>query len=171
MSTFHISHFSFARSIAGSDVEEQDLSLDEPYHILFGRQPSSSSRQGSLSIHPMGAGNPSVSSEQINPATDNADVGTDQIRNRLTRAHGILMIIAWPIMAVTAIFFAAWMRPALPNGEWFQMHRAFMLGSLFVGALGFILIFAAQYRTNGLINFSGNVRAVLDTGFGCDGNY
>ena len=40
------------------------------------------------------------------------------------------MIIAWPLLAVTAIFFAAWMRPALPNGEWFQVHRAVMLGSL-----------------------------------------
>ena len=40
---------------------------------------------------------------------------------RLVRAHGILMIIAWPVLAVTAIFFAAWMKPALPNGEWFQV--------------------------------------------------
>ena len=34
---------------------------------------------------------------------------------------GILMIISWPVLVVAAIFFAAWMKPALPNGEWFQV--------------------------------------------------
>ena len=42
-------------------------------------------------------------------------------RPNLIRTHGILMIIAWPLLAVTAIFFALFMRPALPNGEWFQV--------------------------------------------------
>ena len=32
------------------------------------------------------------------------------------------MLIAWPLLAFTAIFFAAWMKPALPNGEWFQVR-------------------------------------------------
>lgn len=40
----------------------------------------------------------------------------------LLRFHGILMIIAWPLLAVCGIFFASWMRPALPNGQWFQVH-------------------------------------------------
>ncbi len=100
----------------------------------------------------------------INPAEDMIAVGGTPLstRDRLTRAHGILMLIAWPVLGVIAIFFAAWMRPALPNGEWFQVHRAFMLGSLFVGAAGFFLIFVAQYdnpETPGLINLgSGAVR-------------
>ena len=71
------------------------------------------------------------------------------------------MIIAWPLLAVTAIFFAAWMRPALPNGEWFQVHRAVMLGSLFIGAVGFLLIFVGSRDnpTPGLITLGGtNVR-------------
>lgn len=34
---------------------------------------------------------------------------------------GILMILAWPLLVVSAIFFALWMKPALPNGEWFQV--------------------------------------------------
>ena len=41
----------------------------------------------------------------------------------LLRAHGIIMLIAWPLLAVSGIFFAAWMRPALPNGEWFQVNQ------------------------------------------------
>ena len=39
----------------------------------------------------------------------------------LIRAHGILMIVTWPVLAVTGIFFAAWMKPALPKAEWFQV--------------------------------------------------
>ena len=97
-----------------------------------------------------------MSPEEINPETGQADIGADRsIQEMLTRAHGILMIIAWPVLAVMGIFFAAWMRPALPNGEWFQVHRAFMLASLLFGIVGFILIFAAQYNrpsNPGLIN-------------------
>jgi len=120
-------------------------------------------------------------------------VGEDIVKVILIRAHGILMIIAWPILAVTAIFFAAWMnsKPALPNGEWFQVsnlstvhayslphslwvvhtvrllstpvtrtslpslphqvHRAFMMVSLFIAALGFVLIFVAFQDSRGLI--------------------
>ncbi len=55
------------------------------------------------------------------------------------------------------MFFALFMRPALPNGEWFQAHRALMVMSLIVGLLGFFFIFVAQYRRQpnpGLINFN-----------------
>ena len=31
------------------------------------------------------------------------------------------MIVTWPVLAVTGIFFAAWMKPALPKAEWFQV--------------------------------------------------
>ena len=62
---------------------------------------------------------------QVNPAQAGGTVGGDVFgrvhRPRLIRAHGALMIIAWPFLAVTAIFFALFMRPALPNGEWFQV--------------------------------------------------
>jgi len=88
------------------------------------------------------------------------EVGADTVRDGLIRAHGILMIIAWPILAMTAIFFASWVKPALPNGEWFQVHRAFMIASLFIAALAFLLIFVA-FRQNaipGLITLGrGNV--------------
>ena len=59
---------------------------------------------------------------RVNILEDSGVVGAEiTTRERLVRAHGILMIIAWPVLAVTAIFFAAWMKPALPNGEWFQV--------------------------------------------------
>ena len=89
------------------------------------------------------------------------------------------MILSWPLLVVAAIFFAAWMKPALPNGEWFQVffyygrkiclythytpvfvfifqfHRAFMLAALFLTTVGFILAFvaSAQNSTPGLITF------------------
>lgn len=73
----------------------------------------------------------------------------------LIQAHGILMLIAWPLLASTAIFFAAYMRPALPKGEWFQIHRALMLVGLFVSAVAFLLIFISQAHSNipGLVEF------------------
>ena len=85
---------------------------------------------GSLSFSEGGMGgfpnhqpgpNPTISSSRVNPMTFVGEVGADTVRDGLIRAHGILMIIAWPILAMTAIFFASWVKPALPNGEWFQV--------------------------------------------------
>ena len=69
------------------------------------------------------------------------------------------MTIAWLALAMSGAFFAAWMKPVLPNGEWFIAHRIFMVGSLIVGILGFILPFIAHARspTPGLISFSSDV--------------
>ena len=71
-------------------------------------------------------------------------------------AVGILMIISWLLLATSGIFFASWMKPVLPNGEWFNAHRILMVGSLVVGVLGFIFPFIAnaQYVIPGFINFS-----------------
>ena len=67
---------------------------------------------------------PMITGDRANPVSDGM-VGpiedTPLPLNPLVQAHGIFMTIAWPILAVTGIFFAAWMRPALPNGEWFQV--------------------------------------------------
>ena len=63
------------------------------------------------------------------------------------------MIVAWPLLAYMGTFLAANMKPALPNGEWFQAHRIFMILALFLSCLGFILIFVAFHNapTRGLI--------------------
>ena len=66
------------------------------------------------------------------------------------------MIISWILLATSGVFFASWMKPTLPNGEWFQVHRGLMIGSLFVGALGFVLAFVANAKgttTPGLIEY------------------
>uniref|UniRef100_A0A1X7SM01 Cytochrome b561 domain-containing protein n=1 Tax=Amphimedon queenslandica TaxID=400682 RepID=A0A1X7SM01_AMPQE len=66
------------------------------------------------------------------------------------------MTVAWLALAMSGAFFAAWMKPVLPNGEWFIAHRILMAGSLIVGLLGFILPFVAHARspTPGIISFS-----------------
>ena len=69
------------------------------------------------------------------------------------------MTIAWLALAMSGAFFAAWMKPVFPNGEWFLAHRILMVGSLIVGVLGFIFPFIAHARspTPGLISFSSDV--------------
>ena len=46
-------------------------------------------------------------------ATGTSAIKTAFPKTILTKVHGILMLIAWPLLAVTGIFFAAWMKPAL----------------------------------------------------------
>ena len=65
---------------------------------------------------------PLISDGEFNPAEDEGEIGVSLFRQQLIQVHGILMLIAWPLLAFTAIFFAAWMKPALPNGEWFQVR-------------------------------------------------
>ena len=158
----------FTRLITGSDLDPdnpQDLDLSNDYYALFGVRPSDPVAAGSFLPHVLGGvGNPRVSAQQINPSTSQGNFEADETGPRLIRAHGIMMLIAWPLMAVMAIFFAAWMRPALPNGEWFQVHRLLMSGSIFVASIGFILIFVANRNNDppGLISFSNNVSTLVN---------
>lgn len=100
----------------------QDLDLNNNYYALYGRRMAASGA-GALIPHEMGQNNPSISSVTVNPVTTGGSVGAQTFpTQQLLRFHGILMIIAWPLLALCGIFFASWMRPALPNGEWFQVH-------------------------------------------------
>jgi hypothetical protein len=148
----------FTRSITGSDLDiNQDLDLSNDFYALFGVRAGEPGAEGFFSQHALGGiGNPRISAQQVNPSTSEGIFEADTTGPRLVRAHGIMMLIAWPLMAVTAIFFAAWMRPALPNGEWFQIHRLLMSGSIIVAVIGFVLIFIANRNNDppGLISFS-----------------
>ena len=85
------------------------------------------------------------------------------------------MLISWPVLASIAIFFASWMKPALPNGEWFQVHltdiypihallifHSYTDSSCSAGYLSlhnrgwfiFAFVALAMNETPGLINFS-----------------
>ena len=135
---------SFGRSISGTG-NTHDVNLDGEYYVLYGRR-SGHPIAGGVHSH-TGNENPPVSAGLVNLLTSTgvqAGSSFGSVRNGLVRAHGILMLIAWPLLASTAIFFASHMKAAFPKGEWFQVHRAFMITSLFLTALGFILIFIAQ---------------------------
>ena len=108
-----------------------------------------------------GVSNPFVSAKAINISSPTPPVIMPQPQNErakraLVRAHGILMLIAWPLLTTVAIFFAGYMKCALPNGEWFQVHRALNLASLCLSLIAFILIFVSQYQSRipGLIDLS-----------------
>ena len=63
------------------------------------------------------------------------------------------MIVAWPLLAFLGTIMARHMKPALPNGGWFQIHRILMILTLLFSCLAFILIFVAfrNAPTRGLI--------------------
>lgn len=122
---------------------------------------------------------PMVTTSRVNPAFQHEDLNAEAYpidsKRLLVLSHGILMLVAWPLVATVGIFFASWMKPALPKGAWFQVtgftrmycvqccslpcwqvHRSFMTISLVVAACAFILIFIANkggFRP-GLIAFS-----------------
>lgn len=49
------------------------------------------------------------------------------------------MLISWPLLATNAIFFASWLKPALPNGGWFQVltlsNASFFIAGTVTGKL------------------------------------
>ena len=111
---------SVAKRIAPSD-RGQDLDLNDDYFVLYGRRVGNSN-PNSLLPHELGPmTNPLISSRTVNPVVAGGSVGVFP-KLPLLRFHGILMIIAWPLLAVCGIFFASWMRPALPKGQWFQVE-------------------------------------------------
>ena len=66
---------------------------------------------------------PAISSTTANPARYSGDVGSIKLRKALSKAHGILMIVAWPWLTGTAMLFAAFLKPVLKKGKWFQVWR------------------------------------------------
>jgi len=145
--------------------ESEDAAFDNlnrSFYLMYGVGHERAAQ--SLTSHSYGfVGTPEVSKGKVNLASGEDDFGTDTVRPALTRLHGILMWVAWPVLACTGIFFALWMRPVLPNGEWFQVHRALMLSSLVVASLGIVVIFASQYRSKPMrwiVNFKDGVRGL-----------
>lgn len=87
---------------------------------------------GSFPVHER---TPPITEDRANPVRDRTVGPVGRSLNPFVQAHGIFMTIAWPILAVTGIFFAAWMKPALPNGEWFQASPPSTLKTVCLHAL------------------------------------
>ncbi|XP_064386736.1 putative ferric-chelate reductase 1 isoform X3 [Halichondria panicea] len=131
----------------------EDLNLDDSLYVIFARRTADNTLANGIMSH-SGNGASAVSNARSSPANSRGVVGESVHTGNLIRAHGIFMIIAWPLLATIGIFFATFMRPALPNGEWFQVHRVLMLISLVITLIGFILIFVGLM---GPVNTSGNL--------------
>ncbi|XP_019851676.1 PREDICTED: flocculation protein FLO11-like isoform X2 [Amphimedon queenslandica] len=136
----------------------QDLDLNATLYRIYNAYSSTGGLASEgLSRHTI---TPSFSSAQTNLLTDIREGRTETVdtwpKQQLLKTHGTFMTIAWLVLAMSGAFLAAWMKPVLPNGEWFIAHRILMAGSLIVGVLGFILPFIAHARspTPGLISFS-----------------
>eukprot|EP00731_Ephydatia_muelleri_P019192 Em0012g17a len=140
----------FSRAIKTNDVL-QDKALNQSYYQLSGWTDATGSSMAAIAYHSPTA--PKISVSTLNPTNASSPVTAEVKIDPLIRAHGILMIVAWPVLGVMGIFFAAWMKPALPKAEWFQVHRAAMLVSLFLGCVAFLLIFVAKMDTRGLVSF------------------
>ncbi|XP_019855379.1 PREDICTED: putative ferric-chelate reductase 1 isoform X2 [Amphimedon queenslandica] len=120
--------------LLGCSTTKSDLDVNFPYH-----QPNFPAISDSM-LHPFGNG------------TDTAS-GKPTFEKRMIRAHGVLMVIAYPVLLLTAVFFAAWMKPTMPK-MWFQVHRALTLASLVVSLTAFAVVFIANKNnpTPGIIN-------------------
>ena len=114
----HIYFSSIAKKIVAVDPPPVDVNLDSDIYILFGRRKTASVAD-KLLIHEEF---PKISAKRYNPVRDDAKGKEDNFpKLPLVRAHGVLMLIAWPLFGMSGIFFAAWMQPALPKGQWFQV--------------------------------------------------
>ena len=93
--------------------------------MQFGKRSSVASALEAIDSHdfdPL----PEVTADKVNVVNANStfDGGNfEEVRRKLTKTHGVLMLIAWPLLAVTAIFFPVFMKPVLPGGVWFQVRE------------------------------------------------
>ena len=137
-----------------------DYNLNDDYYVLYGHG-NEDPEAGALGFHGGSEDIPSISADKVNPVTNTGaryqgEDNFERTKRILVQTHGILMLIALPLLASTGIFFAAYMRRALSGEEWFQFHRALMLTSLFTASIGFVLIFFSQLRSRipGLIDLN-----------------
>ncbi|KAL5487302.1 hypothetical protein EMCRGX_G019886 [Ephydatia muelleri] len=159
----------FSRLINTGDTD-QDKMLNVSYYFLLAAVNNAPIGSGSTLAPSFHLGQtPRLSAQAVNIAQFTGVVVSsgEFPKTALTKVHGIMMLISWPLLAVTGIFFAAWMKPALGPPpmppKWFTIHRVLMLASMFIGAAGFVPIFIANYGTKGKIslNSSGNLAHFL----------
>ena len=116
--TSAVSLSSVAKKIVPDVPAPVDVNLNSDLYVLFGRKKGESGA-GLLTIHEE---NPKISTQLFNPVKDGASGdGGNFPKVPLIRAHGSLMLIAWPLFGVCGVFFATFMRPALPGGQWFKV--------------------------------------------------
>lgn len=78
---------------------------------------------------------------------------SDSTRRSLMKAHGIIMIFTWILLASTGILVARHFKPCWPEKKvcgkalWFAIHRAIMLSAVTLTIIAFILILVYKNGT------------------------
>jgi hypothetical protein len=148
------------RAITTGDTTD-DIQLDQPAFFLFAFGTAQGGPSDGLNYH--GPSSRFVSGSPLT-ATQSGDVGVAADPTEpFIKAHGILMIWAWVLLAATAIFYARFTRPAYVTGQWFEVHRAFLTASVVLTDVSFIIIFVGLqgFLTFGAVNVIGSTHFII----------
>jgi len=121
----HLTPHSVIKRILPSD--QYDIDLNQDLYVLYGKRSKAAEQLGLIDPHDFDI-LPEISSDRINAVSDKKKLsGQDHedfnvIKQRLIKSHGILMLITWPLLAVTAVLFPVFMKPAFQGGTWFQVR-------------------------------------------------
>nr|XP_058952014.1 putative ferric-chelate reductase 1 [Pocillopora verrucosa] len=88
----------------------------------------------------------SPSTSKVDVCKLNTALESKTTDNKLLKAHGSLMVVAWVGFATLAMFAARYMKDAWGKlfglKKWFQVHRALTVSCLIFTLVGFVLVFA-----------------------------
>jgi hypothetical protein len=144
----------FTRVITTGDP--QDRSFNEQLYLFLATSGNPGAAGVGLNQHGPSGTFVAVSSNPVIIAQGGSVGGAACGASGLIRAHGIFMFITWGVLVQFGYFFAAYMKPAMVTGLWFQIHRAIMLIAIVPSVIGFILIFVEFRGNQGLIRGFGS---------------
>ena len=73
-------------------------------------------------------------------SADGSSVGMRELAvSSVHYLHGLVMTVAWVILAPLAVYIAHFERAREPEGWWFKMHRSLLSACLLSTAIGFLL--------------------------------
>ncbi|KAM3914375.1 putative ferric-chelate reductase 1 isoform 2-T3 [Leptodactylus fuscus] len=130
---------SFHRNIRIPDTPER-FPLDGSYYIFLA---DGDAEDGEIHRHQR---QPLITSKMYNLAESAEDVGGSR-SPLLIKFHGAMMFIAWMTTVSIGVLVARFFKPVWPTstlcGEkvWFQLHRAFMVTTVLLTAIAFVLPF------------------------------
>ncbi len=100
--------------------DDFDIDLDQDLYVLYGKRSINATTLRTIDSHDS---DPLISKKKINVAHDNGSASGENklFKDALVKTHSALMLVTWPLLVVSGIFFPVFMKPALPGGGWFQV--------------------------------------------------
>eukprot|EP00731_Ephydatia_muelleri_P019219 Em0012g44a len=142
----------FSRAAQTDDLlQDLDL-LDGRYFQLIGWTDAASSSKAVYDCLKVSTREAiTLATNSTNSTTDNS---TLPVVLALIRAHGILMIVAWPTVYVTANLFGIFMQPARPGTPMYWARRGAQVITLIAGIAAALCIFVARKVAPALGDFN-----------------